>query len=55
MESSTRVGRFSQLRITCSVPREQAIASGTPAFCATLKEPAWKGSSSPVLLRVPSG
>ena len=41
--------------LTFSVPREQATTTGTPAFCAILKEPAWKGSSSPVRLRVPSG
>ena len=38
-----------------SLPWQQATTMGTFAFCAAFRDPAWKGSSSFVLLRVPSG
>ena len=58
---SSRIVRVAPLRRrgnflwTSSVPRIQEMTSGTPARWAILKEPAWKGSISPLLLLVPSG
>ena len=38
------------------IPRPKVLwPQGVPAFFAMRKTPSWKGSSSPVLLRVPSG
>ena len=55
MRTYTCERRQGTLRATRSVPSTVPTTMGTPAFCAILSEPACHGSSSPLLLRVPSG